>query len=358
MINIPFLSSPSGGSLGIDIGTHSIKLVELSGGINNTTLENYGEIFLRDFVGKSPVKGTSGSFLYSSNEIAEALKHLLDETGVKSRKAYFAMPDFVSFFTSFNLPPMKKEEVSSAVEFHSRQYIPLPISEVALDWFIEEQEDGKEMKVSLVAVPNEVVEQYQEIASLAGLDIVSLESEMFALVRAFTRKDDELVAVADIGEQSTLLSIGKKGKLKTTHSLEIAGNMLIEQVAKSADIEYNQARELVLAYGFAEESIRRMVTSLATSLFLEISRIVNIFEKKEEQKIKEIIIAGGFSLLPGVLGYAKEQVDKRVVTRNCFDIVNYPEVLQEDLMQISPSHVIALGVSLIDIDKQIEADKK
>lgn len=354
MINVPFLKSPSGGSLGIDIGTHSIKVVELSGGINNIVLENYGEIFIRDFVGKSPVKGTSGSFLYSSNEIGEALKHLLSEMGVKSKRAYFAMPDFVSFFTSFSLPPMKKEEISSAVEFHSRQYIPLPISEVALDWFVDGESEGNNIKVNLVAVPNEVISQYQEIASISGMDIISLESEMFALVRALTKEEDGLVAVADIGEQSTLLAIGERGKLKTTHSLEVAGNMLIEQVAKTADIEYNEARQLIMTYGVAEEGIRRIVSSLATSLFLEISRVINTFEKKENKKIKEIVMVGGFSLLPGVLGYAKEQMDKKVVVKNCFDIVKYPDSLREELMQISPSHVIALGTALIDIEKQTE----
>ncbi len=354
MINVPFLKNPSGGSLGIDIGTHSIKIVELSGGINNVVLENYGEVFLRDFMNKSPVKGSAGSFLYSSSEIAEALKYLLNEMGVKSKRAYFVLPDFVSFFTSFNLPPMKKEEISSAVEFHSRQYIPLPISEVALDWFIDNSKEGEDVKVNLVAVPNEVVDQYQEVANLAGIDIISLESEMFALARAFTRNEDGIVAVADIGEQSTLLVIGEKGKLKTTHSLEIAGNILIEQVAKSADIEYNEARELIMAYGIAEESIRRIVASLANSLFLEISRVINIFEKKENRKIKEVIVAGGFSLLPGVLGYAKEQIDKKVVAKNCFDAIKYPDALHEELMQISPSHVIAMGAALIDIEKQTE----
>lgn len=354
MIKVPFFKNPSSGSLGIDIGTHSIKIVELSGGINNIVLENYGEIFLRDFVEKKPMKGTSGSFLYSSSEIAEALKHLLNEMGIKNRRAYFVLPDFVSFFTSFTLPSMKKEEIASAVEFHSRQYIPLPISEVALDWFVDDTEEGKEIKIHLVAVPNEVIEQYQEIASIAGLDIVSLESEMFALVRAFTKDEEGLIAIADIGEQSTLLAIGERGSLKTTHSLEIAGNILIEQVAKSADIEYNEARELIMAYGIAEESIRRIVSSLTTSLFLEISRIINIFEKKENKKVKELIVAGGFSLLPGVLGYAKEQIDKKVVTKNCFDITKYPEALHEELIQISPSHVIALGAALIDFEKKKE----
>ncbi len=350
MINIPFFSKPvSNNSLGIDIGTSSLKVVEVSGK-KEITLENYGEVFLHDFIGKAPVKGTEGSLLYSSNEIAEGLKHLLNETGIKTRRAYFSIPDFVSFFTTFTIPPMKEEEVGSAVEFHSRQYIPLPISEVSLDWFLDEQKEGdKNIKVNLVAVPNEVIEQYREIARLSNIEIISLEGEMFALVRALVRDKEGPVAIIDIGEQSTLLAIAENGILKTTHSLEIAGNMLIKQVAKQAEIEYNDARDIVMGHGIKEETIKKSVSSLLSSLFSEISRVVDIFEKKEGKAVSEVVIAGGFSLLPGVVEAAKEGIDKKVITKSCFENVKHPDILKEHLDKISHSHSIALGVALSGI---------
>ena len=311
------------------------------------TLENYGEVFLRDFIGKSPVKGTEGSLLYSSKEIAEGLNHLLKETGIKTRRAYFSIPDFVSFFTSFTIPPMKEEEISSAVEFHSRQYIPLPISEVSLDWFVDEDGGGKdEIKINLIAVPNEVIEQYREIARICGIEIISLEGEMFALVRALARDKKDPVVIIDIGEQSTLLAIAENGKLKTTHSLEIAGNMLVKQVAKHAEIEYNDARDVVMGHGIVEETVGRAVASLLSSLFSEISRVIDIFEKKEEKAVSEVIIAGGFSLLPGVVKYAEDAMDKKVTTKSCFEGIKHPEILNEELTKISHSHSIALGVAL------------
>ncbi len=350
MINIPFFSKSPGTSLGIDIGTSSIKFVEIAGG-SSATLENYGEVFMRDFVGEAPVKDTEGSLLYSNEEISEALKYLLKEAGVKNKKAYFSIPDFVSFFTSFNLPPMKKEEVGSAVQFHSRQYIPLPISEVVLDWFLAEGEEGKEMKINLVAVPKEVVEQYQDIARLCGMEISALEGEMFAVVRAFTRDTEEKTAIVDIGEQSTLLTVSEKGILRTTHSLEIAGNMLVKQLAKAAKIEYNEAKKVMMEYGIEEETVRKITSNLATSLFSEISRAIRTVESKEGKEVKRVIIAGGFSLLPGVVDYAKDALDKEVITKNCFEGIKYPETLEEDLKEISPSHAIALGMALGGIEK-------
>lgn len=346
MINIPFLKKSSDNNfIGIDIGTHSLKMVELSGG-KDVVLENYAELFMHDFIGSAPIKGSGGSFLYSTKEIAEALKYLLKESGSKTKKAYFSLPDFVSFFTSFSVPAADKEEVSSSIGLHARQYIPLPISEVALDWFLEDGKDPQNKRVNLVAVPNEVIDQYREIASLAGVEISSLEGEMFSLIRAFARDIVEPVAIFDMGEQSTLLTIAEKGSLKTTHSLEMAGNMIIKQVAKFAQIEYNEAREIIAAHGMKEDVIKRAISSPLTSLFHEVSRVIDIFEKKESKVVNEIIITGGFSLIPGIVDYASDVVDKKIITKNCFDSVKYPEILKEEIKTISNSHSIALGSAL------------
>jgi len=346
MVNFPFFSQSSPDTfLGVDIGTSSLKVVEVSGG-KEITLENYGELFMRDFIGDTAVKGSEGALVHSSNEIAEGLKHLLKEAGIKTKKAYFAIPDFASFFTSFTIPQMKKEEISSAIEFHSRQYIPLPTSEVALDWFLEEGKKEGEKKVNLIAVPNEIINQYREIAQLSDVGIISLEGEMFALVRALAREVEETTAIVDIGEQSTLVTIAEKGTLKTTHSLEIAGNMLIKQVAKYAEIEYNAAREVIMSYGMAEDVIKKAADSPLSSLFSEISRVIDVFEKKEGKEVRGVIVAGGFSMLPGVVDYATDSLDKKVITKSCFEGINYPEILKKELEKISSSHSIALGVAL------------
>jgi type IV pilus assembly protein PilM len=344
-----FTKSNDDSSLGIDIGTSSLKAVEISGG-KEITLENYGEVFMRDFLGQVPVKGAEGSLIYSSKEIAEAVKYLLEEAGIKNRRAYFSIPDFVSFFTSFTVPKMKKEEINSAIEFHAKQYIPLPISEVALDWFLEEEKE--KTKVNLIAVPNEVIDQYREIARLAQIEIISLEGEMFALVRALVRDVEKPTAIIDIGEQSTLLTIAEKGILKTTHSLEIAGNMLVKQVAKHTEIEYNAAKDIVMNYGVSEDIVKKAVSSPLTSLFSEVSRVIDAFEKKETKVIDEVIVAGGFSLLPGVVEFAEDALDKKVIRKSCFEGIIYPKTLEEELTRLSNSHSIALGVALNGIIKE------
>jgi type IV pilus assembly protein PilM len=164
--------------LGIDIGTSSIKVVELGRKGQTIKLINYGEVKTASLQ-KSPFRIVErDGLLLSDREIAAAISAIFKEAGIESREANFSIPDFSSFFTTFELPPMSQKELESAVKYEARSYIPLPLSEIALDWTIIEGKVSDKTKGNLgilaVAIPNEVINQYQEIASLSGLQIKAL----------------------------------------------------------------------------------------------------------------------------------------------------------------------------------------
>jgi type IV pilus assembly protein PilM len=350
MINIPFFSKSPDEYLGIDIGTSSIKAVEISGG-KEPELLNYGEVLINNFIKKTLdkkiEKSRKGRFSYSDEDIAKALNYLLENSGIKTRKAYFALPDFASFFTSFNLPPMEEDEIDSAVQFHSRQYIPLPVSEVSLDWFLDDKiEKGKEIKINLIAIPNEVVNQYQKIAEMSKVEIVSLEGEMIPIVRAFARDREDVVAILDMGEQTMLLTIAEKGILKATHSLEFSASLIVNQLASFADVKYNEAKEIIAEYGLKEKSIEKVLSIRLQAIFNEAARAINSFERNEDKKVSEIIITGGFSSIPGMSEHIKKAIKRDVSVKNCFQGIKYPEVLEKDIINISQSYSVAFGTAL------------
>src|SRR6185436_4243452 len=122
--------------LGIDIGTSSIKVVEISPWKNGKTLENYGEI-KSEFLYKEVLDNTQkGSYLLSNDFIAKAIRGILDEAKIKTKAVVFSIPDFSSFCTSFDIPAMTPKEIPEAIRYNTSQYITLPVSEVSLDWRI------------------------------------------------------------------------------------------------------------------------------------------------------------------------------------------------------------------------------
>ncbi len=199
-------------SLGIDIGTSSIKIVELSKK-QGRSLTNYASLDSKYFAKQAFYTREKGHFSVDETYITQALASILKEAGVKTKDAYFSIPDYVSFFTTFDLPPMSNQEIAEAVKYEAPRRIPLPLSEVTLDWQVIKGGPGNKgntpLRVLLVTVPNEVINQYQRIAESLKIKAVALEAEAFALLRALVNYQDRgaVVCLVDIGERSTTINI-------------------------------------------------------------------------------------------------------------------------------------------------------
>src|SRR3989344_6012796 len=124
--------------LGIDIGTSSIKVVELERQGKHLSLQNYSLIEGLDFFGSATVinANTPSTLKMSENDIAVILKQALDAAKIKTTSVIMSIPVFSSFLTVMEVPQMSVKELESAVPFEAKSYIPVPLSEVVLDWLI------------------------------------------------------------------------------------------------------------------------------------------------------------------------------------------------------------------------------
>ncbi len=366
MIWNPFKAT-SQNCLGIDIGTSSIRIIELSSSGKKKKLENYGELSAEVF-SKKPFKVLQqNSSLLSNTDITEAILAILSETKMKTKKAVFSISDFSSFFTWFTLPWMNKEELPDAVRYEARQHIPFPLSEVVLDWQIIKEpsprQEKKNLKILLVSVPKEVIEQYREVASLVHLELFALEAEVFGLCRAlikdkmFSLQSEEqgTVAIVDIGSQSTTASVIDRGVLKRSHSFDIAGNELTHALSKSLGLERKKAEEIKQKYGLSQnhefsEDIRRVMLPFIDLILIEVEKVCQNFYKTEEREIRKIIMAGGEALIPGLDRYFSEYLKMPVEIANPFSGVFYPSILENNLKKMGPLYAVAVGVGMRGIE--------
>jgi type IV pilus assembly protein PilM len=369
-IRLPKFKIAPQGCLGVDIGTAFIKIVNLRKIGARTKLENYGETSALTLYKKPFRTFEKNTLLLSTSEIAKSLKAILAEAKIKEKAAVFSIPDFSSFFTSFELPPMTKEELPQAVQFAAPQHVPLPLSEVALDWQVVEgktmNKKGTELRILLVAVPNEVIYQYQEIAKASSLELKGLEAEVFSLARAAVTKEDKktIISIIDIGAQSTTCSIIDKGTLKLSHSFDIAGNELTQILAKSLNLDYQKAEELKRQYGLrflkevpegetpsplAEKNPKKIAQTLSPtidSILVEVKRIFKNFYQNEKKEVQKVILAGGTALLPGAQEHFASTLAKETEIINPFADIFYPPVLEKTLREMGPGYAIATGAAL------------
>ena len=366
MVWNPFKTVPKK-CLGIDIGTSSIRIVELSSSRRRRKLENYGELSTQAFAQKPFKILQRNSCILSNKDIALVIKNILDEAKIKTKKAVFSIPDFSSFFTWFKLPPMTKEELPQAVEYEARQHIPFPLSEVVLDWQIIKGgfsgKERKKIKILLVSVPKQVINQYREIVSLTNLELLAMEAEAFGLSRSLIKenlfnlrsKEKEIVAIVDIGSQSATVSIIDKGVLKRSHSFDIAGNALTDVLIRAFNVNYKKAEELKQKYGISGRSrtykdIRQVLLPLIDLILTEIEKVCQSFNQTEQEEVQKIIIAGGAALIPGLDDYFAQHLKKPLEIANPFSSLFYPPILEARLKKMGPLYAVALGAGLRGIE--------
>ncbi len=352
--------------LGIDIGTSYIRVLEIRRRHQKFQLENYGEIntpFIRKKYFRTPKRG---NIFLSDRDIARAIQLICKEARIQTKEVNFSIPDFSSFYTSFEIPTMHKDEISEAIKYEVRPYVPLPVSEITLDWLVTKGEPSKTpLQVLVVAIPNKIINQYQSIARLSGLKLRTLEPEVFALARAVIgeqknkKKKEEkkdIVGLIDIGSRSTTCSIIEGNTLRTSHSFKIAGNELTERLVRSMNIDYNKAKELRNKYGLtsvlekenqaSHENIRKILIPLIDSILEDIKKIFRAFYKEEGKEVEKIILTGGLALLPGLKKYFFQDLKKEIIIANPFLNISHLPILKETLQQKGPSYAIAVGLAL------------
>jgi len=343
-------------AVGIDIGAASIKMVELSSDGDKKNLENYLEFKLPR--NASPLKTFYGSsMLLLSNEVSDILQALFKRSKIDVRKAAFSIPDFSTFFTTFDLPAMTEAEIPRAIDFEARHHIPLPLSEVIFDWQIIEKEEvspGVKLKVLLVAVPNKVLDSYQRLAALCNVEVKGLEAEVFGLMRSSVAAGKHWgpVCLVDIGWQSTTVSIVDKMVLRASHSFDFSSSALTKALSQALNISEEQAEDLKMRQGLDpknETAVNALLKEIDI-LALEVEKICINFSQTENNSLNDIVLAGGTSALFGLKEYFATRLKKNVQIANPFSTFLYPPILQKRLEEIGPSFAVASGVAMMALE--------
>ena len=246
---------------------------------------------------------------------------------------------------------MPANELKDAIYYNASQYIPLPTTEMTLDWQLIEGTPGDKqsgLKIFLVAIPNQTIEDYQKVAQLAGLELYAVEAEVLGLVRSLVREKRNCVCIVDIGVQSTTINMIDRKSLKKSYSFDFAGSQLTYSISSALGLGHAEAEDLKNQEGLtsSKEEISKTLYLLIDPLIIEIKKVLADFYQEEGKEADMIYLNGGTSGLPGLKEYLSEVLKKKVEIPNCFSELLYPPILGETLEKIAPSFSVATGVAL------------
>lgn len=393
--------------LGVDLGTSAIKMVELQNKGGRAVLITYGYVEQStDIIRASSVE--------MENKIVAIIKAVYHRSRMSSKRVIAALPSFSVFSSIISLPRMNKKDLAQAVKWEAKKFIPLPIEEMTLDWKIvssqfelkkklkqkavaeekaanqeinhknnsaneegdkkefsftrlfrkdkkdttelaqEKKEKGDNFKVLLTAAPKKIVERYIRIFKAADLELLSLETEAFALERSLVAGDPAPVMIIDIGAVSSDVTIIDNSIPILTRSIDVGGSAITKAVMTSLNVDLSRAEQFKRDIGFSvlgPSDLPDIIKSTLNPIINEVKYSLDIYlsQSKHNMSLEKIILTGGSAWLPELVSYLSKLLDVKVIIGDPWDKIVYPLELKPVLSELGPRFAVAVGLAMREI---------
>ncbi|PIR46567.1 MAG: hypothetical protein COV07_03620 [Candidatus Vogelbacteria bacterium CG10_big_fil_rev_8_21_14_0_10_45_14] len=348
--------------LGVDIGSASLKVVQLRKEKGRAVLETYGELALGPYADTDIGRSTS----MPPEEISKALMELSKESNVTARNAGLSIPVRSSLLKVITLPTTDRRQVAKMAPIEARKYVPVPIGEVTLDWWIIPERNyavpgqapdtspdpnhREGVEVLLVAIHNDVLSSYRKVISLAGLNTEAFEIETFSAIRATFGHDMLPTLILDFGAATSRVAIVEHGIVRVSHVIGKGSQDITLAISRSMNMTFTDAENHKRNTASGEQGkIAEIAKPILDYIFFETISTIRKFEREYRQSVGKVIAIGGGTLLPGFQEMAQAQFEVEVVQGDPFHKVEAPAFLDPLLKEAGPSFTIAVGLALREL---------
>ncbi|MDB5255134.1 MAG: Type pilus assembly protein PilM, type pilus assembly protein PilM [Candidatus Nomurabacteria bacterium] len=348
--------------VGIDIGTSSIKVVELKKEGGRVVLDTYGALAL----GQYNEGGKIGQVTNLSPEILiKALVDVLKEANIASTNIVLGIPSVSCIIFILQLPTeIEENDLAIVVPNESKKFIPVPLTDVSLDWYVlpRREDSGNEsrmlsesgnaatMSILVVATLNDTLNKYVTIAQGASLPVDSLEIEVFSHIRSVLTRELYPVMIVDIGASKTKLTIVEHGIVETFRLVNKGSQDMTLGISRSLELSFEQAENLKKEHGLVSPpeypKLADAMKQQLADIFQETNAAILGYEKRYNKNIGKIIFAGGGAMTHGLLDYAKQSFASELAIADPFSKVEAPVFLAGVLKKTGPEFSIAIGLAL------------
>ncbi|MCX6764157.1 MAG: pilus assembly protein PilM [Candidatus Nealsonbacteria bacterium] len=338
--------------MSFNISDYSVELISLKGFLESPEIRVFGRTVLE--------KGTveNGKIL-NKEKLKDSIQKLIknpDFGKPKTKKIIFSIPESKTLFCTFELPKDlegDEEEELNFIKREAEQTFPYSLEDLYLDFKINNKE------VFLFAVPRETTDEFLEIFKDCKLEPVIFEPESESLFRSLIKGKKDPILIVDIGEKTTDFSVFNKGFLKTSISIETAGNKFTQSISEGLKVSFKEAQKLKEKFGLSPEKkqgkIFLILQKEVREIIDEIKKIEDYFKNKESKGLEKIILTGGSALLPCFSEYLAENLQKSVIIGSPLENINIDDLPNRKTFKMkSVIYSAAIGSALRGLDKDPE----
>lgn len=328
--------------IGLDVGSECIKAVEMSAEKGDFFINGYGQIDIP-----------------SEDAKADAISELIRSCGFKSKRVASAVSGRSLIVRFLNIVEMPEENLNNAIRYEADKYIPFDIENVILDCQKLETTVGlskNEMKVILVAVKREVIDEHQQLLQSCGLQPTIIDIDVFALANAFefnsqvngdVSMEEKVFALVDVGGNKTCINIVRDNESLFTREIYMGGNDFTSYISKKLGIENFESEELKRNPTEKLDDVIDAIIPGVEEIGSEINLSFDYYENQYESKVEEIYLSGGGSRVPGLDEALEKIFERRTVAWSPVAGISVDSDLvdTELLLENASSLAVAMGLA-------------
>lgn len=334
---------------GLDIGTTSIKVVWIDHEKNMSVYRSALSV-------PTPSQGMRSESPFDQQELAQVINKLVIDAKITTNNVNIALPESHVYTKVIDMPILSESELASAIYWEAEQYIPASLDTVTLAWSKLRELKGvgpeERMQVLLVAAPKELIKKYQEVLDLAGLTVVSVETEILSVMRSLVPDETFPVSlIMNIGAISTSLCIVQDGYIVFNYSIPLGGVSLTRAVASDFGLGPVEAEEYKRTSGLSDKNlggkIRKAIEPVLTAILTEVKKAVAFYNEKYkgEAPISQILLTGGGANLSGLSLYFAQNIGIETLVANPWKSLHVQGVPQA-IEDIGAEYAVAAGLAL------------
>ncbi|MGO9147746.1 MAG: type IV pilus biogenesis protein PilM [Desulfomonilia bacterium] len=337
--------------LGLDIGSQSIKMVDLAKTRSGYQLKSLG-------LGLIPAECIVDKDIMDSETVVDTIKNLRENLKVRAHGSATAISGHSVIVKKAELPLMSESELRQTLLIEAEQYIPFDINDVYLDSFIlgESLERTDMMDVLFVAAKKELVDDYTSAVRNAGLKPMLMDIDVFSLETMYEINypdaAESIVALVDAGASMININVLKDGMSIFARDISMGGRQLTERIQREFSVSYERAENIKTGAnieGIDLEKINYIFKMAAETYVQEIRRTLDFFlSTMVNENIEKIYMSGGSSRIPGIIKLLEKQMEIPVELVNPFNNIKWDDRVfdPEYMAYIAPQMAVAVGLAL------------
>ncbi len=338
-------------ALGLDIGSSSIKLVQLRETKKGIHLVNLS-------VANLPPEAIVDGALMNSSVIVETIREMTEKLKLKAKEVALSISGHSVIIKKIGLPAMTQDELDESIKWEAEQYIPFDVNDVYLDYqVLQSRPEQGQMDVLLVAAKREIVDEYAGIARDAGLEPIVVDVDCFTIQNTFETgygfPPGETIVLIDIGAAMISINIVANGMTTFTRDINMGGNQYTEELRKRLGISHDQAEAYKTggqnADGVVPQEVDRILASVSETLANELHRSLDFYlATSSEGRVSRIYLSGGTAQVSSLAPTIESRVGVPVELLDPFKAINVDtkQFNLEFINRIRPGAAVAVGLAL------------